>query len=418
MRNASAAIRRPSALGGPAKAAWMMSSAERMAAIVSPPEACAACLAVHGWAGPCAVEDREAWRDPAAEPDGHACGDPAAAGDRPDAGAPSARTDGSARGGRRNLPSEVTRDERSSEVTRRCWRVCWSWTFDTGETRGRAEARGRGCGGGSLDPGGVLIWTADGGTDRICHGSSPSTKIPPESPIVSPLFGYTYTHPTRFSTLSPMSYEILQAICESREELALVTVMDTRGSVPRHAGSKMLVHAAGVFRGTVGGGKGEARAILVAKECIARKAADTLTLEFQGEQIEGPDMICGGTCLLLVEHLADREPYRRAFARLQAGERTLLVKSLGDGSWRGTAHRHPRGAWGKRGAPPWLAAVRRARGGRKAAAQRHTGVSRGGVCLSRSRVPRGEAPGPRRRVCREGGCVPGVRAGFQGDRCR
>jgi xanthine dehydrogenase accessory factor len=126
-----------------------------------------------------------------------------------------------------------------------------------------------------------------------------------------------------------MSYEILQAICESREELALVTVVDTRGSVPRHAGSKMLVRAAGVFRGTVGGGKGEARAIVVAQECITRKTTDTLTLEFQGEQIEGPDMICGGTCLLLVEHLADREPYRRAFAHLQAGERTLFVKSLG-----------------------------------------------------------------------------------------
>ena len=42
-----------------------------------------------------------------------------------------------------------------------------------------------------------------------------------------------------------MSYEIMQAICESAGEMALVTVMDTNGSVPRHAGSKMLVNGAG-----------------------------------------------------------------------------------------------------------------------------------------------------------------------------
>lgn len=123
-----------------------------------------------------------------------------------------------------------------------------------------------------------------------------------------------------------MSDEIMQAICESREEMALVTVIHTNGSVPRHAGSKMLVNAAGVYRGTVGGGKGEARAIALAGECITRKSAATLTLEFKGMEVEGQDMICGGTCLILVEALGDREPYRIAFERLRQGERTLFAK--------------------------------------------------------------------------------------------
>ena len=130
-----------------------------------------------------------------------------------------------------------------------------------------------------------------------------------------------------------MSYEIIQAICESREELALVTVIDVRGSVPRHAGSKMLVRREGVYRGTVGGGKGEARAIAMAKECIEGKQAGTLTLEFQGEEVVGQDMICGGTSLSLVEYVADREPYRIAFSRLRQGERTLFAKTI-DG-WHG-----------------------------------------------------------------------------------
>jgi xanthine dehydrogenase accessory factor len=125
-----------------------------------------------------------------------------------------------------------------------------------------------------------------------------------------------------------MSDEIVKAICDSREELALVTVIDVQGSVPRHEGSKMLVRAAGVYRGTVGGGKGEARAIAVARECIVEKKAATLTLEFKGMEVEGQDMICGGTCRILVEYLVDREPYRIAFARLQRGERTLLAKTL------------------------------------------------------------------------------------------
>jgi xanthine dehydrogenase accessory factor len=125
-----------------------------------------------------------------------------------------------------------------------------------------------------------------------------------------------------------MSYEIIQAICDGREELALVTVIDVRGSVPRHTGSKMLVSRGGVHRGTVGGGKGEARAIAMAKECIEGKQAGMLTLEFQGEEVEGQDMICGGTSRILVEYIGDREPYRIAFARLRQGERTLLAKTI------------------------------------------------------------------------------------------
>jgi len=60
-----------------------------------------------------------------------------------------------------------------------------------------------------------------------------------------------------------------------------------------------------------------------------------LTLEFQGTQVEGTDMICGGTSRLLVEPLGAltdpaRAPYRAAWEKLSRGERTLLVKMLGD----------------------------------------------------------------------------------------
>ncbi len=129
-----------------------------------------------------------------------------------------------------------------------------------------------------------------------------------------------------------MSYEIMKALARSRGELALMTVIDSRGSVPRHPGSKMLVGEGSLSLGTVGGGKGEARAIALAKESIRHKKPHLLTLEFQGAEIEGQDMICGGTSRILIEHVADSEPYRSAFERLQRGERILFAKTIRDES--------------------------------------------------------------------------------------
>jgi xanthine dehydrogenase accessory factor len=147
-----------------------------------------------------------------------------------------------------------------------------------------------------------------------------------------------------------VSLEIIRTIADGGGGLALVTVIHVQGSAPRHPGSKMVVRrtsaggapaaggvpAAGdapaasvVVAGTVGGGKGEARAISEAGECIRGSASRLITLEFQGTEIEGQDMICGGTSRLLVEALEDRTPYRLALEKLRNGERTLLVKVLG-----------------------------------------------------------------------------------------
>lgn len=123
-----------------------------------------------------------------------------------------------------------------------------------------------------------------------------------------------------------MSYDIIQAIVVSRDDLALATVIDARGSVPRHPGAKMLVRGGEVFLGTVGGGKGEAKVIALARECLDGKRPAALTLEFQGTEMEGPEMICGGTSRILIEYIGEREPYRIALDRLRQGERTLFAR--------------------------------------------------------------------------------------------
>ena len=46
--------------------------------------------------------------------------------------------------------------------------------------------------------------------------------------------------------------------------MVLATVVATQRSVPRRAGTKMLVFADGTTRGTVGGGEMEAKAIVAA----------------------------------------------------------------------------------------------------------------------------------------------------------
>ena len=78
----------------------------------------------------------------------------------------------------------------------------------------------------------------------------------------------------------------------------------------------------------MGGGKGEAAAIELAVKSIGRKRSDSLTVEMQGTEAEGEDMVCGGTCRLLVEYVADTTPYAMALQRLEKGEKVLLVKKL------------------------------------------------------------------------------------------
>jgi xanthine dehydrogenase accessory factor len=125
-----------------------------------------------------------------------------------------------------------------------------------------------------------------------------------------------------------MSYELFAALARSQGDTALVTVIDVQGSVPRHPGSKMLVRSNGAILGTVGGGKGEAAAIELAVKSIGRRRSDALTVEMQGTEAEGEDMVCGGTCRLLVEYVADAAPYATVLRLLEKGEKALLVKKL------------------------------------------------------------------------------------------
>ncbi|MCS7056858.1 MAG: XdhC family protein [Thermoflexales bacterium] len=90
---------------------------------------------------------------------------------------------------------------------------------------------------------------------------------------------------------------------ERGEPCALVTVIRTSGSVPRHAGAKMLVAAEGtILGGTVGGGEMESRAIQLARQAIADGQPRTASYSL-ADLAKGDPGVCGGTVELFIEPL-------------------------------------------------------------------------------------------------------------------
>jgi len=125
-----------------------------------------------------------------------------------------------------------------------------------------------------------------------------------------------------------MELELVRAIAGGREDMALATIIEVKGSSPRHPGTKMLVGAGTGPMGTVGGGRGEARALDACRSCLAERCAALLRVEMVGADIIGPEMVCGGSNTMLIECLEDRAPYAAALERLGRGERVLLVKRI------------------------------------------------------------------------------------------
>jgi xanthine dehydrogenase accessory factor len=73
----------------------------------------------------------------------------------------------------------------------------------------------------------------------------------------------------KMSLDSPTFYEQLVALERSGVAFVLVTLVESLGSTPQDTGAKMLVTAAGLHTGTVGGGRVEAQAVATAQEILA-----------------------------------------------------------------------------------------------------------------------------------------------------
>jgi xanthine dehydrogenase accessory factor len=93
--------------------------------------------------------------------------------------------------------------------------------------------------------------------------------------------------------------ELTAAVGEGRP-VVLATVVATKRSVPRHAGTKMLVYGDGSLTGTVGGGAMENRVIGAAREALATGKTRLLSYALI-EPERGDPGVCGGELQIYLE---------------------------------------------------------------------------------------------------------------------
>ena len=93
--------------------------------------------------------------------------------------------------------------------------------------------------------------------------------------------------------------EALSKIAATGVPFAAVTLVESTGSTPQDAGTKMLVDASGLVHGTVGGGKVEHRAIEFAQTMIEDVARNRELVDWNLQRDIG--MTCGGLVKLFFE---------------------------------------------------------------------------------------------------------------------
>ena len=85
---------------------------------------------------------------------------------------------------------------------------------------------------------------------------------------------------------------------------AIVTVVSTKGSVPRESGAKMIVWPYGRTLGSIGGGCSEGEVINVARDVIRNGGYRTLSIDMTGHIAEDEGMVCGGVMEVVIESYA------------------------------------------------------------------------------------------------------------------
>lgn len=92
----------------------------------------------------------------------------------------------------------------------------------------------------------------------------------------------------------------LGAAIEAGQPVVLATIVETSRSVPRHAGTKMLVFPDGKTIGTIGGGEMESQAVAEAHETIRSGKPRLVEYDLVNPN-QGDPGICGGELKLYLE---------------------------------------------------------------------------------------------------------------------
>lgn len=96
-------------------------------------------------------------------------------------------------------------------------------------------------------------------------------------------------------------YHYLRDMLEEEQAVAVATIVDARGSVPREVGAKMVIHPLGRHLGTVGGGCGEADVIRAGLDVIHDGIPRTVHVDLTEDISMNSLGVCGGIMDVFVE---------------------------------------------------------------------------------------------------------------------
>ncbi len=100
-------------------------------------------------------------------------------------------------------------------------------------------------------------------------------------------------------------YDQISKIKSEGKPVALCVITQTKGSTPRRAGTKMLVHPDGSFTGTIGGGEFESKVINEALNSLKTGKPSLVSFSFNDPD-HGDPGICGGQMEVYVEPITNQ----------------------------------------------------------------------------------------------------------------
>lgn len=103
-------------------------------------------------------------------------------------------------------------------------------------------------------------------------------------------------------------YHALVHLMAQEERVAVATIVEVKGSVPREVGAKMVIRENGQHIGTVGGGCGEGDVIAAGLEVIRTGHAKIVAVDLTEEISMLSQGVCGGIMNVFVEPWLEESP--------------------------------------------------------------------------------------------------------------
>ncbi len=101
--------------------------------------------------------------------------------------------------------------------------------------------------------------------------------------------------------MSTTIYHRLNHLLDQGLTVAVATITDVKGSVPREVGAKMIIHPFGQHLGTIGGGCGEADVISAGLDVIQDGEARNVQVDLTEAISMNSLGVCGGIMNVYVE---------------------------------------------------------------------------------------------------------------------